>query len=52
MLNLVLDYRNQGWWGISVFLKKCNFEHIKLPISFNCSMMNVQSLKKQRTQIC
>ena len=45
MLNLLLDYSNQGesQWGMSVFLKGCNFEHTELSyfISYH-SMMNVQ----------
>ena len=31
---LLRDYSNQGGWGMSVFLKRCKFEHIELSIHF------------------
>ena len=31
---LLLDYSNQGGWGMSVSLKECNFEDTKLSIHF------------------
>ena len=31
---LLRDYSNQGGWGMSVFLKGCNFEHTELSIHF------------------
>ena len=31
---LLLDYSNQSGWGMSLFLKGCNFEHTELSIHF------------------
>ena len=31
---LKLDYSNQGGWGVSVFLKGCNFYHTELSTHF------------------
>ena len=31
---LLLDYSNQGWWGMLASLKGCSFEHTELPIHF------------------
>ena len=31
---LVTRYSDQDGWGMSVFLKGCNFEHTKLSIHF------------------
>ena len=44
MLIFLLDYSNQGGWGMSVSLKGCKFEHTELWIyfeSFNdeCAIM-------------
>ena len=40
---VLLDFSNQDGWGMSVTLKGYNYEHTKLSIHFNGSMMNVQS---------
>ena len=45
---LLLDNSNQGGWGMSVFLKGCNFEHTELSIqilSFNEECATVKEAK-------
>ena len=48
---LLLDYSNHGGWGMLAFLKGFNFGLRNCQFISNRSMMNMQSWKKQRTQI-